>query len=358
MAHISLFHTLVLVSACLLGLSVFVGAHPSGFSPSSLLSRQQTTALRGLAIILVLFTHISRSPYRLSALPGAVGVCLFLILSGFGLGRSYQCRGLDGFFSRRLTRVLIPYWLVLLVLVVLRRQSVEPMQWILSGCLVSFPQGVHGWFLQMIVPLYVVFYLSFRCFTTPRKQVLALFAGSSLLWLLPNAMPSLKNQQIYSLLIGVLLSIHYKSLQATVSRWGKARMFLWLLAVSVPVYALALALRGAVSEHAIIPILMNVALVSFSVLLILGFMCIENLRLTQPMCYVRASRILTVLAVCGGISYELYVCHGPLEWIVRDEPFYLSRMIFLMTTACATYLLFVMSNFFFRLIGRMTPSSQ
>ncbi len=72
--------------------------------------RDHTNELKGVAILLVMLGHVNVIPHA-----GAYGVVLFLMLSGFGLVQSYIKSGLDSFFSKRLSKVLIPYAIITIV---------------------------------------------------------------------------------------------------------------------------------------------------------------------------------------------------------------------------------------------------
>ena len=83
-----------------------------------------TQELKGLAILSIVFAHISymlvtdsRFLYPLSIAAG-VGVDLFLFISGFGLTLGMLRKRLSPaqFYRRRLSRVFIPFWLVILLL--------------------------------------------------------------------------------------------------------------------------------------------------------------------------------------------------------------------------------------------------
>jgi len=87
--------------------------------PSSL-----TTELKGLAIIMIVLSHIgyflvtdTRFLWPLSIMAG-VGVNLFLLLSGFGLTASQMQKDLTiwQFYKKRLLKLFVPFWLVLIVL--------------------------------------------------------------------------------------------------------------------------------------------------------------------------------------------------------------------------------------------------
>lgn len=83
-----------------------------------------TQELKGLGILMVIFAHISymlvtdyRFLYPLSTVAG-VGVDLFLFMSGYGLTVAMLKKPLPtlDFYKRRLIKVLIPFWIVLLTL--------------------------------------------------------------------------------------------------------------------------------------------------------------------------------------------------------------------------------------------------
>ncbi len=87
----------------------------------SVLSLTTSNELKGLAILMVVFSHIgyflsadTRFLYSFSAMAG-VGVNLFLFLSGFGLATSTCRRGLSALdcYRQRILRLFIPLWICL-----------------------------------------------------------------------------------------------------------------------------------------------------------------------------------------------------------------------------------------------------
>lgn len=84
-------------------------------------NRQSTEQLKGIAIILVVLGHLFVTKLINSQNPafdylGAQGVALFLILSGYGLTKSFLQKGIEkSFLLRRWRVVLIPYSLVTFV---------------------------------------------------------------------------------------------------------------------------------------------------------------------------------------------------------------------------------------------------
>lgn len=91
---------------------------------TALLPIAATQELKGLGILAIVFAHIaymlvtdSQFLYPLSVAAG-VGVDLFLFMSGFGLTSGALKKPLPplAFYQRRLVKVFIPFWVVLIVL--------------------------------------------------------------------------------------------------------------------------------------------------------------------------------------------------------------------------------------------------
>jgi peptidoglycan/LPS O-acetylase OafA/YrhL len=83
-----------------------------------------TTELKGLAILMIIFSHIgyflvsdTRFLWPLSIMAG-IGVNLFLFLSGYGLAVSQIKKSLSigQFYARRLLKLFIPFWLLLAII--------------------------------------------------------------------------------------------------------------------------------------------------------------------------------------------------------------------------------------------------
>ncbi|MFR2271367.1 MAG: acyltransferase family protein [Clostridium sp.] len=123
------------------------------------LSYKYTNIMKGIAIILVLINHIGQS-YKVSVIEplGAVGVCIFLILSGYGINEAYKRSGEKDYFIKRFKRVIIPYWIiVLLSSVLLNNFSVILI--VKKLLLIELASGIF-WYIRLISFWYIVFYIS------------------------------------------------------------------------------------------------------------------------------------------------------------------------------------------------------
>lgn len=71
---------------------------------SPFFTRECSTVLKGVAIVLVIFGHRG-----LIDCAGSWGVLIFLVLSGYGIFKSAQGKGLAGYWRNRIIGVLVPY---------------------------------------------------------------------------------------------------------------------------------------------------------------------------------------------------------------------------------------------------------
>lgn len=77
------------------------------------MDRNFTTAIKGFAILTVVWTHSGAmlSVGGIQFIAG-IGVALFLICSGYGLEISYEKNGLKDFWKKRLLGVCFPFWVI------------------------------------------------------------------------------------------------------------------------------------------------------------------------------------------------------------------------------------------------------
>ncbi len=138
-----------------------------------------TEELKGVGILSVIFAHISymlvndnHFLYPLSLASG-VGVDLFLLMSGYGLTVSMLKKNLSilEFYRRRLTKVFIPFWLVLTILFIADEDILHityTTKYILESFVEWFPQArafddVDSplWYINWLVMFYVLFPILF-----------------------------------------------------------------------------------------------------------------------------------------------------------------------------------------------------
>ena len=81
------------------------------------MSKVNTNYLRGIAIFIVMAHHVSNDlGTRILTPLGGIGVAMFLVISGYGLNESFRTKGLRGFWTNKIIRVVIPCWIVEIIM--------------------------------------------------------------------------------------------------------------------------------------------------------------------------------------------------------------------------------------------------
>jgi peptidoglycan/LPS O-acetylase OafA/YrhL len=287
-----------------------------------LLGLSQTDQLRGLAILLVvlghLWVHVTNTMPRL--LFGGDAVWLFLMISGYGLMRSYRDEPgfLRSFIGKRLRRVMVPYWLATIVLValdyLLLGRICSPRDLLMTAVGINIGPTTRyidfvRWYITFLLCWYVAFAVAVT-FLDRTKAVVALIGCAVVFYFLDYYVSHLGFYQFGAFPIGCAIGACYPS----ISRFFAPRMRLFavggfLALVTVLCYKLFLA--SLVFPH--IPTIIfkaleewNSMLLSFS--LVVGVAIISKIRHFSP-----------VLVFSGRISYELFLLHG--AFLVKYNPF-------------------------------------
>lgn len=187
-----------------------------------------TTAVKGFAILTVVWAH---SGARLGAggiqFVAGVGVCLFLMCSGYGLEMSCKKNGLDGFWRKRFLRVAVPFWFVELAgLAVTGKLNAGT--YFKDMFFIKAATG-YGWFMQYIVICYVLFYTvklltgkkSVKCQMVFMVSLSALWFVTDSLFFADPDMPFLKARQMFSFPLGMLIA-EYKD--AVFGKFAEGRL--------------------------------------------------------------------------------------------------------------------------------------
>lgn len=138
-----------------------------------MLNKQSSEQLKGIAIILVVLGHLFVTKFINIANPaftylGAQGVALFLILSGYGLTKSYLQKGIDkSFLVRRFRVVLLPYSLVTFIWFFYdyshgKLYSLKIIFLSLVGFDLHFTMDATMWYISYILIWYCFFYILFN----------------------------------------------------------------------------------------------------------------------------------------------------------------------------------------------------
>lgn len=154
----------------------------------SFFSKSQTDWLRGIAIILIMYSHyyavlnlngkINGILYQLLSGTGMYGVALFLLMSGYAtmISKMNKANYLDGYIPKRLLRLYVPFIIVFIIMAILRMVHGEgiSLKNILLMPLMSLPDTVN-WYLKVQLALYIVFYLTARIIKKDKWVIITVF---------------------------------------------------------------------------------------------------------------------------------------------------------------------------------------
>jgi|GEM_PF-1044701 len=269
------------------------------------LDHKSSEQLKGLAIILVVFGHLCSGFINLPSLKysGAQGVSIFLIISGFGLTKSYFKKGIDGsFFIRRFKTVLLPYMIVTTIVIAL--DFLTNTHSISSSIILSSLFGLNMqvdptmWYISFIFLWYLVFYVVFGLNVRVHWKILCLMITSMLIKLnIPSGFSLLNTPYEYSLHafafpLGVILALYSEKI---CSFFRTKTMLIWslfTLGIALLVGFL-LSFRYISFEHQTIYTVINLML-AFSLIIIVTLL--NYLRIE--------SKLLIIL---GKYSFEIYL---------------------------------------------------
>ena len=152
----------------LLLISLFVYLIPK--TDVDYLSNKSTKSLKGLLALLIIFHHISQKVttgenFSNFEYMGRYIVALFFFLSGYGLYFQYSNNAnyMKNFLRKRLVRIFIPFYVFIVIYVIYRATLGEVIN---VDFFLSFWKDhnniiYNGWFINSIIVLYVIFYISF-----------------------------------------------------------------------------------------------------------------------------------------------------------------------------------------------------
>lgn len=296
------------------------------------MDRNYTTAIKGFAILTVVWAHVgaSLSIGGIQFIAG-IGVSLFLICSGYGLQASFEKNGLKGFWKKRLLSVCLPFWTTELIgLLVTGAFSVKV--YLLDFIFVK-PATGYGWFMGYIVICYLVFFMINRFVSDEKMRIIALFVAFSVWFVLDSVffanpdMPFIRARQMMSFPCGVLLAMNKDKTESTLT---KTKSVLTLvLGGTVCVVFMVVTQLQAVKE---LPYLATNAMA----LLTCFPMAIGILAFGKSFGKLFENKVLLFV---GTISYEIYLVHAFTLAIVKGS--IVSICLFVIFTFALAYILHI-----------------
>ena len=148
------------------------------------ISQSTTLALKGIAIVFVVFGHLGIVP-----LGGAIGVEIFLVLSGYGIHQSYLNKSFDGYWKNKIKKIWTPFFIW--ELIVFTIYYITDLKNIRCYNIIQLTTSVVGinsynvidktmWYIPYLFTEYLLFWLVFRRKNNGLKTII-IFIGYTFL---------------------------------------------------------------------------------------------------------------------------------------------------------------------------------
>ena len=334
----------------------------------SFITDETSATLRGIAILFLIFGHLSLRcvegilPFEYA---GSWAVTIFLYLSGVGLAKTYGLKKIEGkFWIKRFRRLAFPVWLTFLLFYVLDfllfGKNYDPLVIVLKllGIISLSPPNPPAWFITYILVLYGAFWVvSWWPFNLAIKSIglfcisAILTAGSSQPWLKPY----LGMWSHYSIIFptAVLIGLHAEKIN---------KYLKWLYSVSRPVYFGSLFVMGILYYRG--------SGISILVMFLSGVASGEMMEVLKPLyllgCLTMVGSLLDNLRIRSGLltllgtySFEIFLLHLPFmesyDFFLFRKPLWLFFFLYLGLLVFMSHELRLVSD---RVKGLVFPSER
>lgn len=178
----------------------------------SFMSMQYTTILKGVAILIIMLSHMANSwGVRWFTPLGGIGVAMFLTVSGYGLAESYKKTGLKDYWVKKFINVYIPYVFIrgIIIIISLLMGAQYDLTDIIMGFVFIKKLHAYDWYMGYLFIWYFIFYIVNLVNTDNKKKFwLFIFAGIVMFFAFDK---NLYAEQAISFLFGIYLSYYNKN---------------------------------------------------------------------------------------------------------------------------------------------------
>ena len=229
---------MIIIAACLVYF-YHIKLHFSSIQAELSLYRDNSDALRGIAIFTVVTHHLVQElqnpglllPYRGL---GYLSVAVFFLLSGYGLGKGYQdiCRNTEtrrSYWKKRLLKVYLPLLVIECSLYIVWC-CIYGAEYVLRDMIKYI---FHEWYIQMLTVWYILFYLIY-CFFKNRKMRVILHLFASILIVAVCAymgLPKSYFDTAFCFTIGIFWAEYQEEIYTIVEKEGK-KLFIVAIALT------------------------------------------------------------------------------------------------------------------------------
>ena len=271
------------------------------------LSSKSTKSLKGLLAVLIIFHHISQKIttgeiFSNFTYMGWYIIALFFFLSGYGLFFQYSNNAtyMKNFLRRRLTRIFIPFYVFIFIYVFYRAMLGEiiNLDFFLSFWKEHNNIIYNGWFINSIIVLYIIFYVSF----VKKNSKISVFIliALTLVYIFGKAYQN-HGAWEYVSIMSFLLGMFWMKKRDAIDKLVEKNYFICLFSISILMYILqhydvVMKKIGITNKYVYYGIVGNICTMVFVVYFLL---LINKLNFSNK-----------YLDFLGDISFEIYMIHG------------------------------------------------
>ena len=289
----------------LLLISLFVYLIPK--TDVDYLSNKSTKSLKGLLALLIIFHHISQKVttgenFSNFEYMGRYIVALFFFLSGYGLYFQYSNNSIymENFLKKRLVRIFIPFFIFIVIYVIYRAilGEVVNVDFFLSFWKDHSNIIYNGWFINSIIVLYVIFYVSFVRKDSKIAEYKLVFL--TLVYIFWKAYQNHGDWEYVSIM-AFLLGVFWMKNRVSIDKFIEKKYFIFLVSFSILMYVFRhyediMKNIGITNKYVYYGIVGNICTMVF----VVYFLLLTN-KLNFSNKY---------LGFLGEISFEIYMIHG------------------------------------------------
>ena len=331
-----------------------------------LMSKEDTLAFKGIFSIVVILHHVSQIENTIPYIHhfanfGMYAVSFFFFISAYGMTKQVKLnreKYLKGFFKKRFLKLLLPIFVVTVLHIVVNI-FVFKSEYTLNSIINIYKNGSslinNGWYLNSILVIYLIFYLSFKI-TKNQNLSYIIFTILIISYILV-----LKNIGFgiwwYNSMIGIIFGMYFEIFEGKIKKILNTHIYKLLLILSVWTFyfwnnkeADLVSFFSSFGIYSNYPIVQNLTCFNFIVMVILISKKInfrglvlnkESMKLYSKFVLIRNE----VLSFLGKISFEMYMIHGLIMSLLS---IYLkANIVYLLTLFGLTILLSYILNIFF-----------
>lgn len=271
------------------------------------LSNKSTKSLKGLLALFIIFHHISQKittgeNFSNFEYMGRYIVSLFFFLSGYGLYFQYSKKAtyMENFLKKRLVRIFIPFFIFIVIYVIYRATlgEVVNVDFFLSFWKDHSNIIYNGWFINSIIVLYVIFYVSLVRKDSKIAEYKLVFL--TLVYIFWKAYQNHGDWEYVSIM-AFLLGVFWTKNRVSIDKLLEKNYFIFLVSFSILMYVfhyyeVIMKIIGITNKYVYYGIVGNICTMVF----VVYFLLLTN-KLNFSNKY---------LGFLGNISFEIYMIHG------------------------------------------------